>query len=337
MNKKINFKNPPQLLRYKISEKKIQKLKNEPTKIGCISLYLNSRCNLNCQHCLSDANNRNGIEISTKRRIQILNEAYKLGAKELIINGAGEPLMDKGFWKIIKHASKLGMYSIVYTNATLIDKKTAEKIFKIPKLSINAKKYSFSEETANTIFGGNFFNRVENGLNNLIKAGMNQCYPTRLGIQCTILSLNYNEIPKIFQWARKNHIIPQFNRLHNVGRTQNNKKIINWDINNQDYLSLIKKIQTIDKNKFKIKWPKDWKNKSPIIGSNCSQPGFWIAIDECGLVKGCNVNPNSTIGEIRKKSIKNFLLDNKETIQKIRNNFKPGECIVTSWDKTASK
>lgn len=318
----------PQLSRYDVTPEEVQRLKNEPTKIRALGLYLTPDCNLNCQHCLANVGKRQGTELSTAKRISLIDQAWDIGARQLIVSGAGEPFMDKGFWAVINHAADLGMNSIVYSNTTLITKNVAQRIIETPGLSINAKKYSFNNEVSNVIFGGDYFDDVEKGLENLIDAGMNKSDPSRLGIQCTILSLNLDEIPDILRWSRKNNIVPQFNRLYIVGRAANSD-VAKWAVTDKEYADLAIELQRIDKDEFNIKWPKDWNTQSPILGGNCVRPSYWVAVDECGIVKGCNVDPKLKLGDVSSIGLGDFLDENQDVIRLMRQSFGLNDCLMT--------
>lgn len=325
-NKNLIF-SAPQLLKLDVTANDIERLKEKPTEIMGLGMYLGADCNLACKHCLSDADERQGEELTTAKRIALIDESYKLGSRQLIISGAGEPLLDPGFWDVIDHATDLDMFTIVYSNTTTIDEITAKRISEKPKLSINAKKYSFDKEISNTIFGGDYFDQVEKGLENLIKVGMNRTEPTRLGIQCTLLSLNLHEIPDMMRWCRKNNIVPQFNRLFIVGKATD-PEIIKWGITDEQYKELSVELEKIDREEFGIQWPKYWDAKSPILAGNCVRPSYWVAIDECGRVKGCSVDPRLTIGDINGSTLTQFMLDNSDIIEHMRKTYGQNDCFM---------
>lgn len=100
-----------------------------PKDLLFIGLDLTKACNLRCRYCFERSDRANKNEITLKEKKNILDQAVKLGAKSLVIAGAGEPLLDKDFKKIIRYAHKLGLVSVVYTNGTLIGKKMAKFMF----------------------------------------------------------------------------------------------------------------------------------------------------------------------------------------------------------------
>jgi MoaA/NifB/PqqE/SkfB family radical SAM enzyme len=318
----------PQLLRYEVIPEEVQRLKTEPSEIRALGLYLTPDCNLNCKHCLANVGKREGKELSTAKRISLIDEAFDAGARQLIISGAGEPFMDKGFWTVVDHAAELGMNSLVYSNTTLISGGVAQRIVETPGLSINAKKYSFDEDVSNSIFDGDYFKDVEAGLLNLMEAGMNAVDPSRLGIQCTILSLNLREIPDLLRWARKNNIVPQFNRLYVVGRAMN-PEVASWAVTDAEYSTLAQELRRIDKDEFNIEWPEYWSTQSPILGGNCVRPSYWVAVDECGVVKGCNVDPKLKLGEVSEVGLDQFLHEHEDIIRLMRQSFGFNDCLMT--------
>ncbi len=319
MNETPRFdkENVPQILRAKISMDDVQRLKSEPTRIKALGLYLTPDCNMNCR-----------TELTTERRLKIIDEAHEAGADQLIISGAGEPLLDDGLWTVLGHAESIGMHTLLYTNSTLVDKETAKRFFSFPHLSINSKKYSFNKDICNYVFGGDYFDDVEAGLQNLMDAGFNKTDPSRLGVQCTILNLNLAEIPDILRWVRKNNIVPQFNRIFYAGRATR-PEIAKWDVTNEEYAKLAAELQRIDEEEFGIKWPEYWRIKSPILGGNCVRPSYWVAIDESGNVKGCNVEPGFGLGDVKNSSLTDFLIKQQDLIKAMRENFEFNDCLMS--------
>lgn len=89
-----------------------------------LSLDLTSRCNLSCSHCLANAD-PNGASIPQKTVTSIIDEAQRIGIKELVLGG-GEVLLYENFFDICRHALSKGLRISFATNGTLIPEKINE-------------------------------------------------------------------------------------------------------------------------------------------------------------------------------------------------------------------
>jgi len=83
-----------------------------------LSLDLTSRCNLNCAHCLADAS-PNGASIPQDMAISIIDEAKRIGVKELVLGG-GEVLLYNNFFDICKYIVSKDLEFAFTTNGTLV-------------------------------------------------------------------------------------------------------------------------------------------------------------------------------------------------------------------------
>ena len=87
---------------------------------------LTYRCNLKCAHCYQTGLSY-GEELSTKKIYSILDELASLGCLYITFTG-GEILLRKDFLDIAQYARKKNFALRLFTNGTLIDPGTADKI-----------------------------------------------------------------------------------------------------------------------------------------------------------------------------------------------------------------
>ncbi|MFC1666930.1 radical SAM protein, partial [Candidatus Omnitrophota bacterium] len=91
-------------------------------------------CNTNCLHCwihtprrkLSPALNSLKMDFSLYKNI--IDNAAELLCDEVIIQGDGEPLLDKRFPEMVQYARDKGLKVLFFTNAILLDKRIARRI-----------------------------------------------------------------------------------------------------------------------------------------------------------------------------------------------------------------
>lgn len=316
----------PVIKKFRITDAMINELSTNPSKIYAFGLYLTRECNIGCIFCLSDAGQAQADELTLEKRLALVKEAYELGARQLIISGAGEPFLDPGFWDVIELAHDvLGMYVIVHSNATCITEQVAQKVMSKERLSIMAKKFSFNREVNNYLYGGEYVDQVEAGFNNLMKAGLNKETPTRLGFQVAITRINLPEIPDILRYARHNNLFPQINQLFLTGRARENPNLV---VNTEEYRKLYLECKRIDAEEFGIHWDSCWLPDNPIIAGCCVRPKFWVMVDDVGEMRACSIDLAAIIGNCRNSTILEVLEQNAERVLQIRNSFQENDCYA---------
>jgi MoaA/NifB/PqqE/SkfB family radical SAM enzyme len=102
--------------------------KNPPTTI---ELNITNRCNQRCLSCWQRSGNVGHDELPDEKWLGLVNEAGRLGVKELRLPGSGEPLARKELvLRIIEEAVKHGMNGLLITNGMLFDKAAVMVIVK---------------------------------------------------------------------------------------------------------------------------------------------------------------------------------------------------------------
>lgn len=103
-----------------------------------LDIELTERCNNNCVHCYinlrENDNKAKHLELTTEQWKWILQQAADLGALSVRFTG-GEPLLRDDFSDLYLHARRLGMRSVLFTNARLITPELADLFARIPPLS----------------------------------------------------------------------------------------------------------------------------------------------------------------------------------------------------------
>ncbi|MCK9405383.1 MAG: radical SAM protein [Methanothrix sp.] len=98
-----------------------------------VGIELTSRCNLQCPHCAADAN-QVGTSLPFDKVISTIDEAHKIGVKELPLGG-GEVLLYEKFFEVCEYALSKGLIVSIATNGILVPK-NIDKIKKLKRFNV---------------------------------------------------------------------------------------------------------------------------------------------------------------------------------------------------------
>lgn len=188
--------------------------------------HITERCNLKCKHCYFDERLLDE-ELSREQLLQVFKQYLDL-AKEwglsrdnnrISVTG-GEPLLRKDlFWllgKFKEHGDKL-RYSLM-TNATTIDKKTAEKIRLAGVSGVQVSLEGIGKAN-DEIRGRGSFARAEKGIRALLDEDI------KIAISMTVTMNNLGEIPSLIEFCLENSIdFLGVRRLIPIGRGEEMRK-----------------------------------------------------------------------------------------------------------------
>ena len=197
-----------------------QVLKADDKKHMMLSLGLTTSpgCNMRCVFCYSNSGTREaGNEIRELMNLKdfekAISESAKLGAQSAILVGIGETLMDKKIRQIIEMISTNGMYPLVFTNGTLLDKEMVKFLHKNQTtiyLSLNAVKEDIFEKISGS---KGLFTKVMEGIDNCLEEGFGQI-TERNGYQVTdfavntmVMKENMDNIDEIKEFCNRKNIL----------------------------------------------------------------------------------------------------------------------------------
>ncbi len=297
-------------------------LKAEKTnKLLNLDLDMSNICNLRCIYCdktsIGERHCKKENELLLEEYYEIIKQAKKLGCKNLQFIGAGEPMLDRNFWKIIEFASKLKILSVIYTNGTMINEESAEKFFRL-NTSIVLKYNSFDNKIQDELVGVKGYDkRVRKALKILMDCGFNKQSPPRLAIDCIATNLNKKDVIPLFKFCRKNNISPQFSGLIPHGEALERGLVLN----KKEYAKIYNKAKIYDNEKG-LKYP----YKLPFLGGfQCRQIKYGLYIDVLGDVWECNAG-ELYLGNIRKLKLKNLWLSKQA--KNFREKWNCGNCHI---------
>ena len=285
--------------------------------------FVSTKCNMDCIYCMMNDERTcyKGTPLTLTQHKKVLQEAYSLGARTMVITGMGESFMDPIFYNsktgklpLIEIAEEIGLYTIIFTNAQLITEKLAKSLYKkkvslIIKLSsldqkifsdLNNKKLKFE----NCICPDGVERSVPYYLKNLFNAGFGRNLEgnaTRLIADVIITQKNIKEIPSLIDISLKNNMLVCIDPLVIKSNAKNN--IDQLGITEEQNKKLYQEI----KNTFKDYDMDMYDLSKCIIHHN------GLVYDLDGNVRRCLSVPSS-VGNVLKEDIKE--LWNKISIER---------------------
>jgi len=159
-------------------------------------IELTYACNINCEHCYLINRTREG-ELTTEEICSILEQLAEEGVLFLTFSG-GEPLLRRDFFEIAHEARRLGFALRIFTNGTLVDKKTSCRIAKLDPLEVEVSFYGSKAGTHDKLTGiSGSFHRTMSGIKNLLREGV------RVNIKAPLTKHNYMEYVKMRALAER--------------------------------------------------------------------------------------------------------------------------------------
>ena len=286
-------------------------------KMLLIDIETSNKCNLNCKYCFRDIYGTKEAlkkELSLKERLSLIKQAKELGCETIKIPGAGEPFADKNLWPMIEYANSLGMWVIVFTNGSLIDKETARRISGMD-VSLIVKGNSFDEEKEDKMVGVKGYAAKRNkAFQYLIEAGMNKTKPTRLGRDLVVTKINIDEVYDALRWCRKNDVFPLFRPLMPIGAAA---KLKDWMLDRKETIKMYEKARQIDISEFGL----EYNFTLPYMGGVwCRQLHYAIFVNILGEAYACTGS---------RKLLSNF---RKQKLADIWNSSRPKEIRNTPYE-----
>jgi len=260
-------------------------------------LELTMKCNLNCIYCYAGAGEKLEDELNLPEILDVIDQAYDLGAHRIGIIGGGEPLEHEHFFEVVDYIHQKGILISLFTNATKITPQIAKRLFN-HRVSIVMKMNSMMPEVQDKLAGAKgTYERIRQGLSSLEVAG----YPDekhRLVIESVICKQNLEELPTIWQWARERGFIPFFERLTLQGRAKEQ----DLEVSSEHLKQLFENLLEIDEVRFGY----TWRVQPPWTARMCDRHYYNCLITAQGNVQPCT-GVNIVIGNIRHQSLEKIL------------------------------
>jgi len=174
---------------------------NKRNDFGPIAVFNSTKkCNLKCQHCYSSSDKSlSDVELDTNQAIDLLDQIKEANCPVVLFSG-GEPFLRGDLFELLEYAKKIGLRTVISTNGTLINEKTAEKLASVDigyvGISLDGPKSLHDK------FRGmdGCFDKTITGFKNCQK------YNIKAGLRLTITKANKECIGEMFEVASENGI-----------------------------------------------------------------------------------------------------------------------------------
>ena len=303
--------------------------RREPTGPMMLEIHpTDATCIYKCQMCLWCGGNNQLNSIfdfyKSKKLLTaddwclILEEARKLGTRQIIFSGGGETLLSQTKIKpVLDKANSLGFETMIYTNGRMLAEINAELFNSLLnsnwlRISLHAVTPKIYAELVNRPLSGNDLNFVTKGIEKIVRANKEQRRELKIGIGVVLQQLNYLELQNITKLCSDLNIDFLDVRVDCIGITQ--------ALSNDQYNQTLEDLRALREDSesgllnFKVSFADDllikmdnWPKVELTRPKECLIPVIRPAIDPFGVVGACD-----SIGEpfIRSKSPKEYILGN---------------------------
>jgi len=191
------------LVGYDIILKKIDKIQKRTRLVfrpTSIQVEPTTKCNLRCEFCESSIWDRKGMDMSFSDFKEIIDQFPYL--VELLLQGIGEPLMCKDFFKMVEYCKKKKIIVETVTNATLMDKANVKKLVDSRIDTVMISLDGATPKTFEKTRTGADFEKVIENTKNLVAIRGNLKKP-RIVFHFTGTKHNIHELPDVLKLAKK--------------------------------------------------------------------------------------------------------------------------------------
>ena len=283
-----------------------------------MELELSRICNLRCVYCYASSGKPLENELTLAEIEDAVDQAVQLGARKIIVLGGGEPLLYPQLLEVLDFIINKNLVVDLFTNGTLITPAFAKKLYMRGVgvvIKMNSRKAAIQDYLADR---EGTFAAINNGLIALREAG----YPDEehsLGIETIICRQNYDELPDLWRWARRQEIVPYIEAMTLQGRATDHPEL---EVSPDEIKTIFETLARIDAEELGCIWTPH----PPLVASQCARHEYSCTITSNGEVHPCP-GVNISAGNIREQKLAVILSESKviRELRNIRTNIK-GQC-----------
>jgi radical SAM protein with 4Fe4S-binding SPASM domain len=158
-------------------------------------LCLTDACNYRCHHCANGSGLAKAGELTDDEWGQVISTAGDLGVVSVTFSG-GEPLLRPGLPDLVGLTTARGMYPVLSTNASLIDRTTAERLTDGGLRFAHVSLVSATGDGHATLTGRRgWFTRALDGIGHLLDRGV------YVRLKMVLLPGNVGQVPQLLDLA----------------------------------------------------------------------------------------------------------------------------------------
>lgn len=300
-----------------------------PGDVRIVGMNLTSECNYRCPYCFVGSENLKTSldEISTEQKLSALQQAAVCGAKVLILCGKGEPFSDPAIWELIETAASLGLWSIVYSNGSLIGAEQFPRL-KDARVSVMVKVDSLDPVVYEASIGHKPPRSDMKGWLRELKEYLPSSHDLdkgqvlcRLGINAVLSKCNAESIPDLSRFCHQEGILFSCRVVQRTGNAVGNwEKLVGNDEGRLQQIAKAYSMRTVS---------------SQAPNGSCSIYRYGVTIENNGNIYMC---PNSRvfqepIGNVCKEPLAALL---KRRADMYPLNERAGYCFVRARNKQSS-
>jgi MoaA/NifB/PqqE/SkfB family radical SAM enzyme len=289
-----------------------------------LDLDFTGECKLKCFYCdrtpdrFNDVSNR--VELTTAERKDVIAQAKALGATTIEFPGAGEPMIDPGFWEVLEFIHDNGMTPVVFTSGYHLDRQAIDRLYHLGA-TIFIKYNSSNPLTQDKMVGvKGYGDKATAALHMLVERGFNKTIPTRMAIDMVVTPKFHDlpEIENVFRWCRDNNVHSYIMTLIPEGMADHKKLILERERAND----LLARLKRIDEEEYGLSYVPS----RPMAGGyRCRQVNVGLFMNLFGEVYDCN-GLGRLMGHLRRNSLAEIW--NSKWARHVRKPLQNGFCLL---------
>ncbi|MGD8719886.1 MAG: radical SAM protein [Candidatus Zixiibacteriota bacterium] len=191
------------------------------------------KCINNCVFCGYYCVNETG-KLTFDEILKVIKEFASLGGKSVKILGEGEPLLREDILGILSYIRELGMVPVLFTGGDVIgDERLSGPIHGIsgPVVVEQLRELGvtvvlkYENYYQDDIVGRQGFSEARNrALKLFLQYGLNETFPSKLGLGTVLLKENYMDIEGIYRWCLERNIYQLICPLMPIGKMKDDKE-----------------------------------------------------------------------------------------------------------------
>ncbi|MFA4985849.1 MAG: radical SAM protein [Candidatus Brocadiia bacterium] len=282
------------------------------------------RCNLRCQYCYRNSDDRDVLpqsqSLEYRELVALVASAASLGVESIKVVGAGEPFIDttRNILLLCEVMRRHGIQPVVFTNGTVFASEglantyfgmscraLAERLNDLGVsivLKANSRVESIQDDL---VLRPGYSKQRDRAMKLLMDLAFNGCNPTRLGCDLVVLRQVREQVFDDYVYYKERNIYPVINTYIPCGLTSKQDNIQRFDVSDEDKIDLFTRILAYNVSRG---------IRADIVssyagGQACTQLGYGMYVTIQGEVFPCPAH-HYRIGSIRRQLLRDLWQSN---------------------------